>query len=443
MSTLEHNDIFPRFFFAAFAATISVALLNGYPLLFPDSYGYIGFDPENGTNSMRKVTLDFLAHLFYPLFGIWSVVLIQTTVFSYAAAKFTSGYLSRITAFELVTMILISQVPLYSALAMADIWLVILIMAYLVLLREFHWTSLFLLVFGITVHGSHLYIFGAAVAAALILLPRRIYNLKISLSALLLASLLTISVNGMTGHDKSQELSWNLTGSKILMQIPEAIELKCSEDVDFMMCDHRENIKMASSDWCTDMLPDCFLWRERSFFKQMDQTELDTASRELLLFTLKNMPAEFIRNTLADMIELFKPGCTGIGAPLGDASPGIESAIAGAPMHHFGVRTVNPHYDRTLQATGSLVAPSVCSARIRLSYSTYLLGLIGLLALLALRSWKAVRLSLFCIAVLLANDLLFAAVSGAYERYHDRALFLLLVPALLALNELHYKYSKN
>jgi len=443
MITFDHNPILTRLFLASFAASISVALLNGYPLMFPDSYGYLGFDPWIGSSSLRQVTLDLLARLFYPLFGAWSVVLIQTTVFAYLATLFASSYLARITAFELAVMIVISQLPLYTALAMADIWLVILVLAYLYLLKAFHWPSLLILAVAITVHGSHFYIFIAAIATALLLFPGRVYNLKVSLSALLLAFLFTISVNGLTEHDSSRELSWILVGSKILMQDPEAIDLKCTEDPAFLMCAHRENIQQASNDWCTDLLPDCFLWREQSFFKKADQKELNTASRELFLFTLLNRPGAFIKNTLSDIFMLNAPICSAVGQPLEESWPDIEPALIGTPIHQFGVRTDNPDYARTLQAAGTWTGPRVCSARNGLKILGYMIGIVGMLILFVLRSRAAIKLGLFCITVLLANDLLFAALSGSYQRYHDRALFLLLVPALLAMNELRLKYSRH
>ena len=65
----------------------------------------------------------------------------------------------------------------------------------------------------------------------------------------------------------------------------------------------------------------------------------------------------------------------------------------------------------------------------------------GLLMLFVLRSRGAIRLGLFCVAVLRANDPPFAALSSSYQKYHNHALFLLLIPTLLAMNELRWKYT--
>jgi hypothetical protein len=60
----------------------------------------------------------------------------------------------------------------------------------------------------------------------------------------------------------------------------------------------------------------------------------------------------------------------------------------------------------------------------------------GLLMPFVLCSRGTTRLRRICVTVLLANDPQFAAPSGTYQRYHDRALFLLWIPELLAMNEL-------
>jgi hypothetical protein len=65
----------------------------------------------------------------------------------------------------------------------------------------------------------------------------------------------------------------------------------------------------------------------------------------------------------------------------------------------------------------------------------------GLLMLFVLRSRGAIRLGLFCVAVLRANDPPFAALSSSYQKYHNHALFLLLIPTLLAMNKLRWKYT--
>ena len=153
-----------------------------------------------------------------------------------------------------------------------------------------------------------------------------------------------------------------------------------------------------------------------------------------------NKPGTFIKNTLSDLVLLNAPICSAVGNPLDEAWADIEPVLVGAPLHQFGVSTDNPDYARTLQAAGKWTGPGACSARNALKVLDYIIGIAGMLMLFVLRSRDGARAGLLCIAVLLVNDLMFASLSGSYQRYHDRALFLLLIPALLAMNELRLKY---
>ena len=431
-----------RIFFVAFATSLSVALFNGYPLLFPDSYSYLGFDPNAASHGYRQVTLEFLARPLYPLLGAWSVVVIQTAVLSYLIALFSSMYLSRVKALEWAVLMIISQLPFYAAFLMADIWLVIFVLAYLLLLKEFRWPPFLILAIAITVHGSHFYIFIASAMLAFEMFTNRAHIARISVAAILLAIIFTGFVNGLLGHDKNKELSWTLVGSKILVQIPDAISQKCNEDADFLLCPHRENIEAGASSWCED-LPDCHVWKKQSFFHDIEHSELKAASKELFIFTLLNKPVAFIQATVIDSLQFQRFECSGDLGPLPPAEPGIEPALSGAPMHPHGVMLSNPAYERTMQAANAWSKAPICSTLVKFKTLTYILGAIALVLLWFFGSRTATRTALFCVAVLVINDLFFAALSGAYLRYHDRGLFLLMIPALLAINEFRARREKQ
>lgn len=434
-SDVSRNGI--EIFLLVLIASLSVVLINGYPLLFPDSYGYLGFDPMIGTQSGRTITLDFIARPLYPLLGIWSVIFLQATAFSYLMVVFATQYLTRIRAVEIAVMIIISQLPFYVGFVMADAWLIISVLAFLSLYKEFRWPTLLILAVAITVHGSHLYIFIASSLAALFLFQDRAKVLKNSLLSILLASAFTGGVNVLMEHDRSRELSWSLVGSKILVQMPTAIDRKCAEVSDFLMCAYRDNIQAGASDWCyTD--PDCYVWNQQSFFKKVDRLELNAASKELFFFVLLNMPNTFIKAAAADIVNFYGTECSKV-SPLLPVKPGIESTLAGAPMHVHGQMIKNPDYERSLQAAGKLHTSQICHIRVAGKLITHTLGALGIALLLILRSWTAAKVGVFCIVVLLANDVLFAALSGNYPRYHDRALFLLTIPALLAIDQLRRK----
>ena len=434
MFSLNQAPHSTRIFLVVFATSLSVALINGYPLLFPDSYGYLGFDPLVASASLRQVTLELLARPLYPLLGVWSVVTIQAAVLSYLISLVSIQYLTRIKAFEWAVLMIISQLPFYVAFVMADIWLVILVLAFLSLLKQFRWPPFFILAFAITAHGSHFYIFIASAMVALAMFADRIYIVKVSLAAVLLASIFTGFANGLLGHDKNNELSWTLVSSKFLVQIPAAIDQKCIEDADFLMCPYRENIRTGATSWCED-LPDCYVWKKQSFFHDIDRGELKAASRELFIYTLLNMPGAFIKATLADLLRFQRFQCSGDLGPLALAEPGIETALTGAPLHPNGVMISNPAYERSLQAANVWSSPQVCGTLVSLKILTYIIGAIGLALLFFFGSRTAARTALFCVVALLINDLIFAALSGSYLRYHDRGLFLLMIPALLAINE--------
>ena len=434
MCSINLNSDFSRIFIVVFVTSLSVALINGYPLLFPDSYAYLGFSPSAASNSFRQVTLDFLARPLYPLLGVWSVVVIQATLLSYLIACFSALYLVRINAFVLAILMIVSQVPIYVAFVMPDIWLIIFILAFLVLVKEFHWPPFLILAFAITVHGSHLYIFIASVLAALVIFTGRARIIKVSLAAILLAILITGFVNSFLGHDKNKELAWTLVGSKILVQIPDAVERKCSEDADFLLCTYRKNIQEGASE--CEGRPDCYVWEGRSFLHDVNHSEMEAASRELFIFTLLNMPGAFIEATLVDLLKLQRFECNGDLGPLRLAEPGIEPDLKGAPLHPTGVMISNAAYERSLQAANVLSRPRVCVMLAHLKMLTYLVAMICLALLFFIGSREASRTALFCVVVLLINDLIFAALSGPYLRYNDRGLFLLMIPLILTINEI-------
>ena len=426
-----------KVFFASFAVCLSVALINGYPLLFDDSYGYLGFDPWIGQSAYRPITLDFLARPFYPVFGVWSVILIQITILSYLISLFSAQYLTGGRILELSALIIFSQLPFFAGFVMADVWFVIFVLAFLCVIKTFRGPPFLILAFAITVHGSHLYLFIISIILALLIFEERLKIIKVSIASILLAIIFTTLVDGLMDNDRNRELSWELLGSKILVQIPDAIENKCTDDPSFLMCSHRGNIQEGVSDWCDE--PDCFLWKEQSFFHTIDKGELRTASKELFTYTLLSTPLAFTKTTIRDFLNLFKVACSDDFGALAEAESGMEPAITGAPINYDKAVEGNAEYARTLQAAGLWGDESpACLMLKSFKLITYFLGAIGLLMLsLFFRSQEALKVGVFCVIVLLANDLLFAAVSGGeYLRYHDRGLFLLVIPALLAISEL-------
>ncbi|MDH3285972.1 MAG: hypothetical protein OEQ13_14660, partial [Acidobacteriota bacterium] len=284
------------------------------------------------------------------------------------------------------------------------------------------------------VHGSHLYVVIAASIAALILFDNRLQVLKIAVPGILLAGILTTGINTLMQHDKQNELSWSLVGSKVLVQIPGAIDAKCDADPDFLMCDHKDNIRAGMADWCyTD--PDCFVWRNESFFKRADRAELNAASREMFLFAVMNMPAAVLRATAADLLTFYSSECSKL-SRLSLPKAGGEPSLAGAPMHEHGFATENPAYHRSLQAAGIWQTSQMCKTRRAAKLIAHLMAVAGLALLLILRAWPAAAVAVFCLFVVFANDFLFAALSGGYLRYHDRNLFLAIIPLLLAMDQL-------
>ena len=421
-----------RVFLASFAVCLSVALINGYPLLYDDSIDYLGFNPWVGEESIRSITLDFLARSLYPVFGAWSVILIQTAILSYLISLFFAQYLTGGRILELSALILFSQLPFFAGFAMADVWFVIFVLAFLSVIKTFRWPVFLILAFAITVHGSHLYLFIISTMLALLIFEERLKIIKVSIASILLAIIFTSLVNGLMGNDKNKELSWSILGSKILYQIPEAIDDKCTDDPSFLMCSHRENIQEGVSDWCEDT--DCFLWEEQSFFHTIDRGELRTASKELFTYTLMNKPVALTKATVSDFLYLFEVTCNTEFGALDKTDPYNTPMIS------------NAEYERTLQAAGiwGHKSPAACLMLKSFKLITYFLGAIGLLVLSRFfHSQEANKVALFCVIVFLVNDLFFAAVSGGYTRYHDRGLFLLIIPALLAISELRKPSELN
>ena len=110
---------------AAFGAVFGLLLLppivNGFPFLFPDSWGYSGACPDE----MRSPVLGCAMRPFTWAGGNWAYVVVQSAATAAAIVLLWSRVLKRCGTVALLAAVVASGVGLFSGWVMADAWALI------------------------------------------------------------------------------------------------------------------------------------------------------------------------------------------------------------------------------------------------------------------------------------------------------------------------------
>jgi len=421
---------------AAFGAVFGLLLLppivNGFPFLFPDPWGYSGACPDE----MRSPVLGCTMRPFTWAGGNWAYVVVQSAATAAAIVLLWSRVLKRCGTVALLAAVVASGVGLFSGWVMADAWTLIgLICLFVLAAGHGHPAVAGALAFAC---GTHFGNFPTFAATAFAMLPavkqRRLYAGRVGLS-FAVAVALVVGANLIGGALKFGSGNGSVfLASRILHDMPEVLERKCRQDPGFQLCPRKDEVRAWSAE-----NHQSFTWT--GFYNLgLDWPEFNRVCRELILFSLLDTPGSLYDHAAAAVRNsarlLFFPELSN-----GFETFGSDSFVAEDLRIAFPA-DVAP-YLRSRQAGGGLErllkkldAPFI--ALVWLATFGCLLSVV--MGRNRLREDPLVQLALFALIAVAANALFMANLSGVFGRYQARIEFL---PVFAVLAAAAHRFTRN
>jgi hypothetical protein len=409
-------------FSLVFGLLLLPAILNGFPFLFPDSWGYSGACPDE----LRSPVLGCTMRPFTWAGGNWAYAVVQSAATAAAMTLLWSRVLRRGSVGSLLAAVILSGAGLFAGWVMADVWtLVGLICLFAIAAGHFHPVVALALAFACGSHFGNFPIFGATALAILpIVRARTRYAVQVAVS-LAAAVLLVLSANLIGGAVKFGSGNGSVfLASRILHDMPEVLTLKCRSDPGFPLCRRRDEVLGWSAENHQGLT-----WA--GYYQLgLDWPAYNSLCRELVLFSLRDLPrsiyehaAAAVRNT--GRLLLFPELSNGF------ETFGPDSFVAGDLRSAFP-EDVAP-YLRSRQASGAL-EPLLKKLDAPFA-AVVLLSTVGsLLCVLRhrrrLREDTVLQLALFALIAVAANAFFMSNLSGVFGRYQARIAFLPIVAAL-------------
>jgi hypothetical protein len=408
-----------------FSLLLLAPLLNGFPFLFPDSWGYSGACPDE----LRSPLLGCAMRPFTWAGGNWAYAVVQSAATALAVVLLWSRALKRQYTGALYAALVASGLSLFSGWVMADVWtLTGLIGLFVIAAGRFHPLAAGLLAFSCGTHFGNFPTFGI-VALAMLPFTRERLRYAVRIAACFLgAGALVMAANLVGGQIKfASGNGYVFVASRILHDIPEVLERKCREDPEFQLCRRKEEILAWSAE-----NHQSFTWS--GFYNLgLDWPEYNRLCRELVLYSVSGAPQLLYRHVAAAVRN------TGELLFLPELSNGLETFGPDSFVAE-DLRIAFPEdvqaYLRSRQAVGALEpflkkldAPFI--ALIWLSLSTCLI--FGITGWRSRKEDPLVQFALFALVAVAANAVFMSNLSGVFGRYQARIEFLLVFPALALL----------
>lgn len=397
------------FFFVMVCILLLPAWLNGFPFVMSDSIAYSG----QGVNWMRSKTAAVAMAPLYGLLGYWALPLANAILT--AAAWLVLAHLFGIgrAIFVAIPLAVLALQPLYASAVIVDIWFFCAVIAGIAAMR---WSSPFLaLVTGIllSAHGSGVLLFAPLVLAAAIAFraPR---FLAYGALAIVTAFVVTAALDMRHYADKPR-LEKTFLASRIFSAYPDLLRNECSKSGAEILCRAAARVEQLRA------VPEYA--DRRDFFWELTrelQPGFDLSAFEkdhalpIILDAVTNRPFDILALAASDFASFYAPATT---------LDFLERPDQAMP-HGFSA---------SRQAAGAMQSPAVEQA---VSTARYLLYAVA--AIMLVYGWRragpdARRWVVLLLLLALANDALFAILSGPPDRYHHRILGLLAAAAILAI----------
>jgi len=399
-----------------FGMLLAHPLFSGFPFLFPDFWCYSGACPDE----LRSPVLGCAMHPFTGLGGIWAYAVIQCAATAFALVLLWSRVFKRRHTGALVAAVLVSGLGFFAGWVMADVWTLIgLVGLFVIASGHFPPAAAGLLAFACATHFGNFPTFATAALSMFPLVRERGRYFVWVVLCFLSAIGLVVAANLIGGRVKfGSGNGFVFVASRVMHDLPEVLELKCRQDPDFQLCQHKEEAHA----WSVEN-HQSFTWT--GFYRLgLDWPEYNRVCRDLVFFSLRDMPgglyghaAAAVRNTWR---LLFFPELSNGFEPFGPGSLVAEDLRIAFP------EDVAP-YLASRQASGAL-------ERLLKRLDSPFMGLIWLAiasCLLAviigrgrLRDDVLLQMALLALIAFAANAFFMSNLSGVFGRYQARIAFL-------------------
>ncbi len=410
------------FFAACFGLLLLHPLLNGYPLLFPDSWAYCAECPD----STRSPVLGCATRPLVAAAGIWGYVVFQCAAVAWAFTFLSGAVFQRHHPVAVMASVLISGAGIFAGWILADAWTLAGLIGLFAVSAGYAVPSILLLLsFACATHFGN---FPVYAATAVVFLPFVRERLKFALrvAACILAALAFVAASNLVGGALKFTAGNgpSFLAARVLHDFPELIEDMCRERPGFGLCRHQaEVLHWSQAD------PGSFIW---IFTDQLgyDAADLSRLSGELVLYSLSKFPGYYpghiaaaVRNTFG-LLSFYEISD-------GHTPYAVEPYVFNTMQPHFpgeGVR-----YRESRQGDGRLQA-LLRAVETPLTALFWLSTLAGC-AYAAVRRRSFVddplaRFAIFALVAVLANAFFMSNISGVFGRYHTRLGFLLIFPGV-------------
>lgn len=287
---------------------ISVAIYNGYPLVFPDTGVYLSQAIEFRGDSSRPPYYSLFLFPIHAKTSLWPVVFVQSAIVTgvlHLAIRTTfkqdlaPRYLLAVT----FLLTIFSSLPWHTGQLLPDVFTSIIILA--VYIISFGWNYLnilskvfisILLLVSTTFHYSHLPLLAATGGIALLLAARHqktIGGLWIPAGLILVSGITAVTAFAAYNFAYSGRASVSLDSSKFLLArliddgtAVEYLRLTCPNS-DFVLCDHLDEIEGDHN---------AFLWNSHSPWRHIENIRGFLGARDeaaaIVKGTLSNFPLD-------------------------------------------------------------------------------------------------------------------------------------------------------
>ena len=397
-------------------------LLNGYPFLFPDSWGYFGACPDE----MRSPVLGCAMRPAVLLGGLWGYVVVQCAATAIALAFLSGILLKRRYSLSICVALVVSGVGIFTGWILGDAWSLVGFVC-LFALATGH-APLGIAVLFTFACATHFGNFPVYATTAFLFLPWVKAKAKFAAKTglcLLGAVVLVMAFNLIGGLIRfSPDNGYVFLASRIMHDMPEVIEDKCRDEPGFALCARKAEVL----EWSRPA-HQSFSW-QAIYQLGLSWVELNRLSRQVVIYSVSEFPRFFIphvralaRNTYA-LVSFY------------ELSDGLEAFAKGS----FAVDDLQEcfpddveRYFKTWQASGALQAflKKMDRPLTALFWCCALVCMASVVLLRQRRRNDALRkLALFSLLAVCVSAFFMSNLSGVYGRYHTRIGFLVIFPGL-------------
>jgi len=372
------------------------ALINRFPLVMEDSIGYSG----QGVGWIRSKVPPILIYPLYRVMGYWALPLFNAIVNAAAWLLLIYGFRMR-KPWLVLPFAAAALQPIYTSAVLVDAWF---FPAVVFLVFSVKWSSPFLgLAAGLLLagHGS-----GLPLAITFILIAAFLFGLK-SIRMTLLAIVMMVSANAFVNSKyfpDTPPMSKTFLAARLFSVHPELLRRECERSGNEVLCEAAVLVEDLKQDPETAGRRDYFWDLARFLRERFDLRDFErNHAKAIILDGLTYRPFLTALVVVQDFFSFFGPGTK------------LDfNAVLSEPMP--------PAYDGSLQAKGLWQDDQTRTLLTGLRFVFYVACIVAVAV-----GWRSSTIDMrkwFFVIVLmcLANDALFALLSGPPDRYHHRIL---------------------